>query len=489
MKRLITNSAIGNGAHDPHAWSPCAGNRHPRITVHNLGSLLVLVMLICTVLSGVAVTQTSTWALGAANWNAPGAWTGGDPDGRERSAAINNVAGQAETTLNISPVIVNLSVGRSTVPAVLKMNASEILTLTGKGKMTANIAGRVLATGATQNFIYLSDPDGGGTFVLSNRGELVVDAGSELNIVGGDFANYNDSIPALVGGNYILKGTLYVEDLGPVHQNLARITLSGANAQLRGGRGFGGEPGNALSSLRTNGKVFGGGALLKLESGATLSLDGILGNYEVIRIDARSTLNVKGGYDQWQSGWTEINGNLNTGGAVDFHKDPNDPKRILWTGSGSINGTRITDETRGRPGTFPSQRKNPSDGISSDSGEAQLSPEPSYLTVNCDYEQTSSGVLEIDMNSSGYGGLKVNGAVTLLGALEVSLLDGFAPSPTDEYVILVAQDGIVGGFSNAPPGGTVSVVGGGTFRVNYFVLPNGSTTVTLSDYSPSLSTP
>ncbi|MHC4416770.1 MAG: hypothetical protein ACYS0G_15985, partial [Planctomycetota bacterium] len=75
-----------------------------------------------------------------------------------------------------------------------------------------------------------------------------------------------------------------------------------------------------------------------------------------------------------------------------------------------------------------------------------LSPGGSIGTLTIDgyYEQTTSGILDIELDDPP-DLLSVNGQAILAGALNLSLADGFTPPPTQEITILTA-DTIVGTF-------------------------------------------
>src|SRR5262249_47739791 len=62
------------------------------------------------------------------------------------------------------------------------------------------------------------------------------------------------------------------------------------------------------------------------------------------------------------------------------------------------------------------------------------------LTINGSFTQTTFGVLSLKLGGTavgtGYDQLHVNGAVTLDGALVVSLINGFHPAPGDRFQVL-----------------------------------------------------
>ncbi len=98
---------------------------------------------------------------------------------------------------------------------------------------------------------------------------------------------------------------------------------------------------------------------------------------------------------------------------------------------------------------------------------------PGIITVNGDYTQSSSATLQIEIQGTNptvpdFDQLFVNGAVSLAGTLDVSLLGGFNPSVGNSFKIIDndGSDAITGTFTGLPEGATVSG-GGATFQVSY----------------------
>ena len=95
-----------------------------------------------------------------------------------------------------------------------------------------------------------------------------------------------------------------------------------------------------------------------------------------------------------------------------------------------------------------------------------------------EYEQGSDSIFHAELAGFGYllfDRLHVYGPASLEGALDVTLVDGFIPDPTDVYAILIATS-ITGQFTNATDR---IFVGGGWFDVVY-----SSTQVTLANFAP-----
>ncbi len=107
--------------------------------------------------------------------------------------------------------------------------------------------------------------------------------------------------------------------------------------------------------------------------------------------------------------------------------------------------------------------------------EGILSPgnSPGIIVVNGNYAQAVTGSLEIEVQGTNpstpdFDQLFVNGTVTLAGALDVSLLNGFAPSAGDSFQILSNDggDAIVGTFIGLPEG-AVFVHSGTYLQISY----------------------
>jgi T5SS/PEP-CTERM-associated repeat protein len=77
---------------------------------------------------------------------------------------------------------------------------------------------------------------------------------------------------------------------------------------------------------------------------------------------------------------------------------------------------------------------------------------PGVLTITGNYTQSTAGKLLIELAGTApgaqYDQLLITGSAALDGALQVSLLSGFAPSSGSSFDILTATGGITGTFSN-----------------------------------------
>jgi T5SS/PEP-CTERM-associated repeat protein len=102
---------------------------------------------------------------------------------------------------------------------------------------------------------------------------------------------------------------------------------------------------------------------------------------------------------------------------------------------------------------------------------------PGTLTINGSYSQASNGVLQIELASpTSYDVLAVSGQAMLGGTLEVNLLNGYTPAPTDTFNFLTASS-FTGSFSNVVVNSASGQ--GGNFDID--VTPSG---LRLSNFDP-----
>ena len=91
-------------------------------------------------------------------------------------------------------------------------------------------------------------------------------------------------------------------------------------------------------------------------------------------------------------------------------------------------------------------------GKATNSGLLTPGQSPGQLTVEGDFEQSSSGVFSVELGGTAtedFDRLTVAGQAVLGGTLDVSLIEMFEPTPGDRFPILSAADGIVGLFETA----------------------------------------
>ncbi len=136
---------------------------------------------------------------------------------------------------------------------------------------------------------------------LDNDGTIQVDAGalnaSQLMNFTSDFF-FGGPRGAIVGGSYLVKGTLGVP--GDVEIVAGRLVLDGAGSKVQQSL-FGGTPEDALAGLR---RVAGNGEL-RLTGGRSLATDaddGAFSNAGVLRLDRGSVFTAAAGYAQAPGG-------------------------------------------------------------------------------------------------------------------------------------------------------------------------------------------
>jgi fibronectin-binding autotransporter adhesin len=105
-----------------------------------------------------------------------------------------------------------------------------------------------------------------------------------------------------------------------------------------------------------------------------------------------------------------------------------------------------------------------------------LSPgaSPGKTTITGTYTQLSNASLQIELAGTTSGtqydfvNISGTGNSTLGGALQLSLLNGFLPSPSDTFTVLSAAGNLLGSFSNVPSGSRLATSDGlGSFLVSY----------------------
>jgi hypothetical protein len=258
----------------------------------------------------------------------------------------------------------------------------------------------------------------GGT--MSGAGSTTLAAGATLNLSG-------NTDKTLDGRTLLLGGTTNWTDGGNFNlANGAAITNQSSgvfnilNDQNLSGNG-------SFSNAGTINKSAGAGTMTAVAAGIALSNDG-------------GTVNVQSGVLSFAGDYTQNGGAtvLNAGATLAAGGTVNLLGGTL-SGTGTVNGNLINGG-----------QINPG-GI----GVAGI------LTINGNYTQTATGVLNIDIGGtaagSGYDQLVISGSATLAGTLNVNLINGFTPTTGATFPILTCGASRTGTF------GTVSL--GPRFRV------------------------
>ena len=113
-------------------------------------------------------------------------------------------------------------------------------------------------------------------------------------------------------------------------------------------------------------------------------------------------------------------------------------------------------------------------------------PEAGSTSILGTFTHGEDSTLAIDIGGTMQGGTYdvVSGGLALLqGELNVALINGFVPGPTDEFTVLLSSN-IVGELANAPSGQRLQTAGGsGSFIVNYGIgSPFDASRIVLSDF-------
>ncbi len=262
--------------------------------------------------------------------------------------------------------------------------------------------------------------------VQAQNGGTIVSAGTNANysggtLTGGTWKVFDNSALRLIGGS--------------ITNNAADIVLDGVNSNLFSDMGST----NALAGFAAN----AAGGSFTILNGRDFTTAGTLSNAGDETIGAGSTLSLAAGENLTQTGGvTTVNGALATTSLVDIQGG-------LLQGSGTIAGN-VTNAGQMNPG-----------------------PTTSVLTIDGDYTQTSAGELDLEIGGIAAGTqfdqLNVAGTVSLDGALNVSLINGFIPGVGNPFLILdKTSPGAVGGtFAGHADLTTVFVGGVPRFQISY----------------------
>jgi hypothetical protein len=200
-------------------------------------------------------------------------------------------------------------------------------------------------------------------------------------------------------------------------------------------------------------------ALVEHVGVATASFSNLFTNGGDVEIGSDGVLELAGGGTQ-TGGTTTVSGGLTAfyfdiaGGALTLDNgDVSGPIQVSQTselnGVGAVNGQVLN------------------------AGFVSPGNSPGIITVNGDYAQDITGVLEIEIEGTNpatpqFDQLIVNGTVALDGALNVSILSGFTPAPGDSFTILQndGDDPIAGQFLGLPAHSILNL-GGKRLLIDY----------------------
>ena len=320
------------------------------------------------------------------------------------------------------------------------------------GTLTNNSTGLIHAVQGTNHLGGTVTNPGGGQILIANGAELVLEA----------------------SGQYLNAGTIVLNSFG----GLTTLRVAGGTVTLGGGGAvqMSNGPSNRILGVapsdhlfNADNVIFGAGEIglgfMNFTNQGTLvvnppnsltldTTDGAIHNLGTVHVAAGSMLALGAGdtYSQ-TAGATVVDGTLAAaGGLVDI-------------GGGALRGT----------GTIFSPAV-------LNGGQAAPGTSPGILSIVGGYSQSAAGSLAIEIGGATagtqYDRLAVAGAASLGGSLDVSLINGFAPTEGQVFTILTAAS-IMGTFAGLPDGAVLVLPGGGGFIVHY--TPAGApTSVTLT---------
>lgn len=393
---------------------------------------------------------------------------------------VNNVLhlGTASATGFPSNLLVNpngtLTIGSGGVVAAV---SGGLVTVAPAGAF-ANLGGGTVqaVNGGTLNVpiaVAFSNYNGG-TFTLTDGTYRSLEAGSNLNFGTREFRNLAGNALVELGGNatfdavtgklttidanagFIVSGGRNYVVSNPTgvftNNGLVRATGSGSTFDLSGivGANFTNWAGGTLVG-GTWEAVNGGSIIL----GAGRTTDTIQSGTRVVVTGATATFSaIEGGV------LSTLNGTLNIGGGKSL---------TVAAGGLTIGATGVLS---GNGGTIV--------GAVEQFGVLDPGNSAGTITVNGNVQQKGTSQTNIEIGGTTPGTqhdvIIINGAISLGGLLDISLLQGFVPLVTDNFVILQAQS-ITGQWSNTPGG----VYANDHFRMSVQYAP---TFVALSGFAP-----
>jgi len=387
---------------------------------------------------------------------------------------IGNTTSQG--TLNVNDLGTLVDLTSLTNPSQIgSANPSTGLTtvnLATNGLLRAAAGGLVLETSASINITSGADLRTSGPFTMH---------GGKVNLSGkGSMLQLTNGAPMTIGGTGPATLTLLASSI--VRTSSAGVTIGEGGTLTAAGAG----PGGDRSFVFADGPLVVDGGTVQIGNFADLFLLG--GNTFTARnnakvdfgdsqpITAGKTYTVESGASLASEALPISNGgalNLSGGAIIATTLDNSQGGEFDFTG-GRLSATQFVGSLLNQGGTLA-----PGDGLNeSASGSTSI-------TENLVQQAAATLTVDIAGLSPGtqYDQVIVSGSATLKGGFEVSLLDGFTPTPTDTFTVLTA-DSIAGGFGESPSGSRVITQDGlGSFQIDYGVgSPFAAGDVVLSDF-------
>jgi hypothetical protein len=321
----------------------------------------------------------------------------------------------------------NVTVGNSlTITSSATLSSLQDVTVSGTLSTAVNASMQSLALGGTLSGVgtvtvagllnwTAGTMTGTGTTVavgplaISSNNDKFLDGGRHLDNAG--TATWNG------GGNLYLRG-------GSVLTNRAGASFEADNNQ------------SVIWDSGTQGSFVNAGTFRKAVGTGTTLFNGVPFSTTGLVDLQTGTVNFSSGFTQ-TAGSVDLSGGTLSGTLIDIQGGS-------LSGSGTINAS-VRNAGQVNPGG---------------SGAGQL-------TINGNYTQTSSGVLNIDLGGltpgTQYDQLVVSGTVTLDGTLNITLVNGFTPSTGDTFTILT-YSAFTGQFATI---NGLTIGGGLKFTPNY----------------------
>jgi T5SS/PEP-CTERM-associated repeat protein len=430
----------------------------------------------------------STGSRGTVNVNTDGVWdnSGDLIVGYLGRAALNiadggtvqNNAGMIGWTGNSRNNVVNVGGESDTGPSAWQNREKLVVGEFGAGTLNVTSGGRVESEIAS-----FGNSGGGSGIVNVNGGTLEIDS---LFIVG----NAGTGTLTVTGG-----GTVTANGTGAT---VAETALANGTIMVDGEGAVMDVAGNLVVAAFGKGQIQITNDALVLSDSATIGFEpGSMGNASVDNAAWEMTGNFSVG--AYGEGNLEIlNGGVveNEVGTVNSSVPrPGDPPNPLSTatvaGSNASGGSRWLSRGDLLVGmTGPAELRLLDGGFAASETEAYIGPQgslagdgslsaplvrndgvvapgtsPGTLTIDGNFTQHASGKLQIELASpNSYDVLNVTGQANLGGTLEIILLEGFLPAPTDTFDILAAGSRL-GTFSNVTV--IADSMDAGTFSLGY----------------------
>ena len=311
------------------------------------------------------------------------------------------------------------------------------------------VSGGTLTGSADLDVSGLFNWTGGG---LSGSGSLTANGGMEIS---GFALQLNGRTLNNAGTALWHSGGIFAGE-GAVINNLAGATF---NAESEADLGY---------SSGTQATFHNAGTFRKSGTAESSHLDSYMGGTGIDAVFNNSgTVEVFAGTLNFSGGFTQTAGvTLITGGSVATSSPIN-----LWGGTLEGIGTVF--------------------GQISNGGQVSPGFSPGLIKVQGNYIQNSTGAFQVELGGLAAGTqhdqLNVIGSVMLDGAVEVSVVNGFAPQLNDPFTIILndGTDVIVGGFAGLTEWGILTTADHRQYRISYVGGDGNDVTLTYINQPPT----